>query len=118
MQYMMLIYEDRSLSPRDNAEATALSNDSTVYANGLEASGTFVMGAPLAAEQQAKTVRRRRGKTAVLDGPFAETKEWLAGFCVIEADSLEHALEIAKQCPGAEYGSVEVRRIMKGSQAS
>ena len=112
MQYMLLIYADPSTMPKDEAENDALFADFATFASDLHKSGAFVAGDPLAPATSATTVRIRDGKRIVTDGPFAETKEWLGGFYIIEAPSLDEALEIAAKCPGAKYGPVEIRPIV------
>lgn len=112
MQYMMLIYADPSLPPRSQAEHDTLFEAFQAFTNDLRSSGAYVAGDPLAPTTSATTVRVRDGKLAVTDGPFAETKEWLGGFLIIEASSLDDALEVATKCPGTKYGSVEIRPIV------
>jgi hypothetical protein len=112
MQYMLLIYADPSTPPRSEAEHDALFEAYQAFTKDLRSSGAYVAGDPLAPTTSATTVRVRDGKLAVTDGPFAETKEWLGGFLIIEASSLDDALEIATKCPGTRYGSVEIRPIV------
>ncbi len=113
MQYMLLIYADPSIPPRSQAEDDSLFEAFQAYTKDLRSSGAFVAGDPLAPPSSATTVRVRDGKLAVSDGPFAETKEWLGGFLIVEASSLDEALEVATRCPGTKYGSVEIRPIAK-----
>lgn len=112
MQYMLLINGDNSLEPTTEEEHDALFQDFQRFTSDLRSRGAFVMGNPLAPATSATTVRVRDGKYAITDGPFAETKEYLGGFLIIEADSLDVALEAAKACPAAKYGSVEIRPIV------
>lgn len=112
MQYMLLIYADPSVPPRSQAEHDALFEAFQAYTKDLRSSGAFVVGDPLAPTTSATTVRVRDGNLTVTDGPFAETKEYLGGFLIIEAGSLDDALEIATNCPGTKYGSVEIRPIV------
>jgi hypothetical protein len=112
MQYMLLIYGDPSIPPRSEAEGDALFEAYQAFTKDLRSSGAYVAGDPLAPTTSATTVRVRDGKLAVTDGPFAETKEWLGGFLIIEASSLDDALEVATKCPGTKYGSVEIRPIV------
>jgi hypothetical protein len=109
---MLLIYADPSTAPRSEDEGNALFGAYQAFTKDLRASGTYVAGDPLAPPTSATTVRVRDGKLAVTDGPFAETKEWLGGFLIIEASSLDDALEVAKKCPGTRYGPVEIRPIV------
>ena len=112
MQYLMLIYGDPSAAPQSDAEHGALFNDFVAWQERLVAQGTFVTGNPLGRESTT-TVRVREGRALLTDGPFAETKEYLGGFIIVEADSLDVALEAAKTCPGAKYGSVEIHPIVE-----
>lgn len=103
MKYLCLVY----LSP----EQWSACPDSTcaAYVSQLQASGHLIGGMPLHPVHTATTVRVRNGQPAVTDGPFAETKEALAGFYLIEARDLNEALQIAAKIPPAKYGSIEVR---------
>lgn len=77
----------------------------------LEASGKMVIGTPLAAPEVTKTLRERDGELSITDGPFAEAKEQLAGFLVVECERIEEAYEIAKNFPDIKYAAVEVRQL-------
>ena len=103
MKYLCLVY----LSPEHWSSAP----DDACYACGSEmrASGHFIDGSPLHPVHTATTVRVRNGRTTVTDGPFAETKEHLAGFYLIEARDLNEAIQLASKIPPAQYGSIEVR---------
>ncbi|MBV8750631.1 MAG: YciI family protein [Candidatus Eremiobacteraeota bacterium] len=112
MKYMLLIYsppQEREPTPEEWAESMPAWE---AYGNALRARNAYVDAAPLAGVNSATTVRVRDGQRLVTDGPFAETKEWLGGYYVIEAPTLDGALEAAAMCPGANYGSVEVRPIV------
>lgn len=112
MKYMLLIYNEpveREPTPEEWAAAMPAWE---AFGNELRSRGAYVDAAPLANTASATTVRIRDGKRAVTDGPFAETKEWLGGYYVIEAPSLDGAIEAAAMCPGAKMGSVEVRPIV------
>ena len=111
MEFMLVLYEDPELV------ATAQQREEAVqrvgeYAMGLVTDGTLKGGAPLHPVVEAKKVRTRHGQQRVLDGPFAEAKEVIAGYFVIEAPNVEAAVAIAAKCPNAEFGSVEVREIV------
>lgn len=112
MQYLLLIYADTSTPPRSEEEGDALFEAFAAWNNDLQASGALVAGNPLAPPTSATTVRARDGKYAITDGPFAETKEYLGGFCIVEAETLDDVLDIAKRCPGNKYGSVEIRPVV------
>jgi hypothetical protein len=83
--------------------------DCAAFAGSLDASGHLIVGQALQTVDTATTVRVRNGKTSVVDGPFAETKEQLAGFYMIEARDLDEAIQIASRIPPARVGSIEVR---------
>ncbi|MBA3689832.1 MAG: YciI family protein [Actinobacteria bacterium] len=117
MRYVLLIYGDEKawagLSPEQQEQlGSEQFKKYSEYSQWLEAKGLFKAGDPLQSTDQATTVRIRDGKTATTDGPFAETKEQLGGYYVIEAENLDLAIEAAARCPGAETGSMEVRPIM------
>lgn len=109
-QYMLLILNpvEGGLSPEQQAEQHVRWAQ---YTQDLRDAGLFVSGDPLQGPEIATTVRVRGGETQLTDGPFAETKEYLAGYYVIECDDLDTALARAAQMPNIEYGSVEVRPI-------
>ena len=112
MQYMLLIYSEPPAKPVTEAESNAMHGEYGVYTEEIRKRGAFVDGSALVPASSATTVRIRNGNRTVTDGPFAETKEWLGGYYVIEAPSLDGALEAAAMCPGAKYGSVEVRPLV------
>lgn len=113
MQYLCLIYEAESLmSTRSDEENGKIFEDYMVYSQDIRTSGHFVAGEALQPTDSATTVRVRDGKTLVTDGPFAETKEQLGGYYLLECDSLEEAIEKASRIPSAEFGSIEIRPIM------
>ncbi len=113
MQYICLIYSDeqawQGLSDDDRGQMIA---DYGAFTGSIKASGNIVAGDALQPTTTATTVRVRDGETLVTDGPFAETKEQLGGYYVIEAKDADEALAIAARIPGARYGSIEVRPIM------
>lgn len=113
MQYILLIYGDPTLAgARTEEEARATTAEYFEYTEGLRQAGVMVAGEPLEGAQTATTVRERDGKQVVSDGPFAETREVLGGFYIVDCGSLDEALEHAGRCPGARTGSIEVRPIM------
>ena len=114
MQYMILIYGDEKnfAMMSDNAEAKADMYAAFMrYGADMQAAGVLRGGAELKPTHSATTVRVRNGKTLTTDGPFAETKEQLGGFYLIEAKDLDEALAWAERLPAARYGIVEVRPI-------
>ena len=105
MKFLCLVYGD------ENALANMPDGDCLDYDEAIRKSGHCIASEALQATRTAATVRVRNGKVNVTDGPFAETKEALAGFYLIEAKSLEEAIGIAAKIPPAAVGSIEVRPI-------
>src|SRR5579884_4450975 len=111
MKYMLLIYlEENSLTPE---EYRACYTESAQYAQELARKGHYLAASPLHPTSTATCVRVREGKRLVLDGPFAETREQLGGYFIVDAANLDEALSIAAQIPSAKFGTVEVRPIME-----
>ena len=114
MQYILLIYgsesEAKSASKEDGAKMMA---EYRSFTDELKASGRMKGGAPLESVSTATTVRVKAGKTLRTDGPFAETREQLGGFYLIEAKDLDEAVMVAAKIPGAKTGSIEVRPVMQ-----
>ena len=113
MQYALLIYETpEAFSSRANP-----SNDEPiraawrVYHRSLVEAGVYVAGDPLRLPEMGTTVRAKQGKRDIQDGPYADTKEQLGGFIILELPSLDAAIEWASRCPAASYGAVEVRPL-------
>jgi hypothetical protein len=92
----------------------ALMDDYRHFSESIRKSGHYVNGSQLAPTRAASTVRVRNGKVSVTDGPFAETKEQLSGYYLIEAADLNEALQIASRIPSARMGSIEVRPLIDG----
>ncbi len=112
MQYLLLVYTDEQLLGKlEPAEYDAHMRHCLQHADDLEASGKLLAYQQLEPPARAKAVRTRGGQTQVLDGPFAETKEMLAGFNLVEAESEEDALRMARELPWARYGCIEVRPV-------
>jgi hypothetical protein len=110
MKYALLVHQSQErFDRRDDAAAMAAGK---AYGEALQAAGVFVAGAGLGSPQTATTVSVRDGKRQVHDGPYAETKEFLAGFGIIDAPDLDAALEWAARHPAASYSSVEVRPLL------
>src|SRR5580698_823653 len=109
MQYMLLIYSDH----KDDAaqEQAGIMADYGAFTQGIVASGHFKSADRLQIPSTATTVRIRDGKTLITDGPFAETREQLGGYYLIEAKDLDEAVGIAAKVPTARYGSIEVRPV-------
>ena len=113
MQYALLIYGDESQMPDPASEVgQKMFNDYFAFDQALAAAGTKLGGEALHGTESATTVRVRDGETLTTDGPFAETREQLGGFYLIEADDLDAAIKVAADLPGSWYGSVEIRPVM------
>ena len=114
MRYILLIYTPEVDEPAYGSEAfNAQMTGYMEFTQGVEKAGIMLAGEPLQPIATATTVRVRDGKTTTTDGPFAETREQLGGFYMIEGRDLDHAIEVAAQIPGAKLGSIEVRPIME-----
>lgn len=111
MEYLLVLAEDVELVATDE-DHQRLVQRTGEYVMRLVGEGRVRGGGLLHPAAEAKQVRSRRGRARVLDGPFAEGKEVIAGYLVIEADSLDEAVEIASGCPNAAAGSVEVRQVV------
>ncbi|TGS12419.1 YciI family protein [Mesorhizobium sp. M2E.F.Ca.ET.209.01.1.1] len=112
MRYVLLVYgEEKDLYALTPERAARLDADSLAYDRELERQGKLVIAQALQSVKTSKSLRRRKGKALVTDGPFAETKEQLLGFVMVEAADLAEALKIAEGIPLAELGTVEVRAI-------
>ncbi len=117
MKYLCLIYDDeKQMSGMAKADADAFMGEYFAFTNDIKQSGHYVAGEALHPVHTATTVRIRQGKVSTTDGPFAETKEQLGGFYLVEAKDLNEALHIAAKIPSARYGSIEVRPIVDFSQ--
>ena len=112
MQYLVLIYSAEPTEAPDPAQIGAVMEEYNAYTKMLRDTGRYVAGEALQPTATATTVRIRDGQTLTTDGPFAETKEALGGFYLVEAKDLDEALEIGAACPGAKWGSIEVRPIV------
>ena len=113
MQYLLLIYDPESAwQSMPAAERDEMSNRYMQFTQEIKASGHFIAGNALKPTHTATTVRVRDGKTATTDGPFAETREQLGGFYLVEAKDLDEATKLAARIPSAGFGSIEVRPIM------
>ena len=110
MQYLLLIYESGTeVAKMGTAARDAMHREYGEFTQGLVKSGQMRAGAGLKPVETATTVRVRGGKTLTTDGPFAETKEQLAGFYLVEAKDVDEAIKIAERIPSARNGSIEVR---------
>ena len=118
MRYALLIYGDQTKAPAEGSpEAEQMMQGYGAFTQEVQQSGAMQGGEPLLPVSTATTVRVRDGKTLTTDGPFAETKEQLGGFYLIDVPNLEVALDWAAKCPSARDGSIEVRPLAQGPQA-
>ncbi|MCW8195980.1 YciI family protein [Proteobacteria bacterium 005FR1] len=112
MKYLCLVYYNEATIKRMSQEEwDSLNRECMACVQDLTEGGHYIDGAPLQTTDTATTVRVRNGKAVTTDGPFAETKEQLAGFYLLEARDLNEALRLAQKIPPARYGSVEVRPV-------
>ena len=111
MKYLLLIYtEERERSEAERADCYA---ESTQLARDLHENGQYLSALPLQPVALATSVRVREGKRLVTDGPFAETREQLGGYFLVEAKDLDEAIAIAGRIPGARKGAVEIRPVVE-----
>ena len=112
MKYLCLIYDDESaMKGMTREQGQAIMADYMAFTEGIKKSGHYKSGEALKPTSTASTVRVRQGKISTTDGPFAETKEQLGGFYLIEAKDLNDAIQVASRIPGAKTGSIEVRPV-------
>lgn len=114
MRYLCLIYDDESkwgTMPKEQAES--MMGEYFAFTEGIKKSGHYIGGEALQPTQTATTVRVRNGKISSTDGPFAETKEQLGGYYLINAKDLNDAIQIASKIPSSRIGSIEVRPIQE-----
>ena len=118
MRYLCLIYYDeKNLNTLSQSARQALSEESYAYCDLLRQKGQFIAAEPLEPVHTATTVRIKAGKATTTDGPFAETKEQLGGFFMIDVADLNEAISVAAKIPAGRIGSVEVRPIKEGGCA-
>src|SRR5688500_8734946 len=111
MNYMLLIYSDEKAWT--DSERQACFQESVALTHELQREGKYRSASPLHSVTAATSVRVREGKRLVTDGPFAETREQLGGYFIVDAANLDDALRIAERIPGARKGTVEVRPILE-----
>ena len=115
MKYLCLAYEEESkLNALSKSEWDSLRDETVTYVDELRSSGRLISTEPLQSVRPAATVRVRGEKVSITDGPFAETKETLGGFFLINASDLNDAIQVASKWPSARLGSIEVRPIEAG----
>jgi hypothetical protein len=112
MRYICLIYSDESQWPKlPKSDTEKMLAEYGAFGESIQKSGHYIRGDRLHPTSAASTVRIRNGKLSTTDGPFAETKEQLGGFYLIDAKDLNDAIQVAAKIPGARVGSIEVRPI-------
>ena len=112
MKYMLLVHHDEvSFRQRSEAERATMLQESVRLANELHRNGQYLGAAPLHPSSETACVRVRDGQQIVTDGPFAETREQLGGYFLVEAKDIDEAIGIATRIPGARIGTVEVRPV-------
>ena len=112
MKYLcMVIVDEKKLKAMSESDSQALDDISLAYDDTLRKGGHFLAAQALESVRAASTVRLRNGKVSVTDGPFAETKEQIGGFILIEAQDLNEAIQLAAKIPVVRFGSVEVRPV-------
>lgn len=113
MKYLCLIYDNENAwTTMPKEESDAIMGEYFSFTDGIRRSGQYLAGEALQPTQTATTVRVRNGKISTTDGPFAETKEQLGGYYLVEAKDLNEAIQVAAKIPSARFGSIEVRPIM------
>ena len=117
MKYLLMIYEnEKSWETLPEAQSQAIMGEYFAFTKSIRESGNLVAGEALQPIATATTVRLRDGKRLTTDGPFAETKEQLGGFYLVEAKHIDEAIAIASRIPAARTGSIEVRPVVDFSQ--
>ncbi|MFA5985525.1 MAG: YciI family protein [Methylococcaceae bacterium] len=111
MKYMLLIYQDELALTDSERQACYL--ESTQLAHDLKAHGQYLAASPLQPTALATSVRVREGKQLITDGPFAETREQLGGYYLVDANNLDEAISIAARIPMAKKGTVEIRPVIE-----
>lgn len=112
MKYLLLIYgQEAAMMSAPKEAVTQMMAAYGAYSEAMKKAGVLVGGERLRPSGDATTVRGSNGKTQVLNGPYAETKEQLGGYYIVDAPDLDAALSWAKRCPGAQHGSIEVRPV-------
>ena len=123
MKYMLLIYNDEKVSAEWRESMPEEEQQKYLqawfdYSDWLGQKGWMVAGDALLPTSEATTVRVQNGERVVTDGPFAETKEQLGGYYLLDVENVDDAIEAAEQCPAATYGTIELRPLMEFDQSS
>jgi hypothetical protein len=110
MKYMLLVYlDEHAMTETERADCYV---KSATLAREIHASGKYLDASPLHPVSTATSVRMREGKRLVTDGPFAETREQLGGYYLVDAEDIDDAISIAEQIPAARWGTIEIRPVM------
>jgi hypothetical protein len=118
MKYLCLIYDDeKKIEGMSQADSDQFMAAYFAFSDDIQKSGQYVAGEALQPVQTATTLRSRNGKVSTTDGPFAETKEQLGGFYLVEAKDLNEALQVAARIPSVRTGSIEVRPVVDFTQS-
>ena len=113
MRYLCLVYhEEAAIDALPKGEYDAMMAAVLAYRDELRRGGHYILSSPLEYAHTATTVRVRDGKVSITDGPFAETKEQLGGFYLIDVKDLDEAIEVAKKIPSVRYGTIEIRPLV------
>jgi hypothetical protein len=123
MKYMLLIYNDEKAAMEQRQSMSEEDQQAYLqtwfeYTDWLGKKGWSLAGDALLPTTEATTVRVTNGERVVTDGPFAETKEQLGGYYLLDVENLDDAIEAAERCPGAQYGTIELRPLMEFEQPS
>ena len=119
MKYLLLIYSDEKADANvSKEELEAWMGEYRAYTDAMQKAGVMQAGEALQPTATATTVRVQNGKPVTTHGPFAETKEQLGGFYMVECNNLDEAIEWAAKCPGARVGSIEVRPVIEFDQTA
>ena len=113
MKYMLLCYDGEWARERAGEELREARQEAVRLTHDLHSKGQYVMAAPLEPASTATSVRVRNGRPLVTDGPFAETREVLGGFYLIDVDNLDEAIAVAARTPGARHGTIEIRPVIE-----
>jgi hypothetical protein len=114
MRFMLLCYDDeKAWADAGETVHRAAMQEAVQITHELHGKGQYILASPLHPSSTARSIRIRDGKRIVTDGPFAETREVLGGFYLIDVDTIEHALAVAAQHPGLKFGAVEVRPVLE-----
>ena len=117
MKYLCLIYDDeKKMATMSQAEGDKFMGEYFAFTEDIRKSGHLIAGEALQPVETATTLRLRNGKLSTTDGPFAETKEQLGGFYLVEAKDLNEAMQVASRIPSVRTGSIEVRPVVDFSQ--